>query len=405
MDELLVFRVFVYASVSHHVEAFTDDSELVDEPLKNCPFFDHLARRVHVLQQKLSHFDKDLALLQVAAGHAIAVLGSAPQLGKGEVAKALKLAWQPGDIWEGTFELPCGVHTSYRLIQVSNDGATQSKDAAQSPEFLITPPIQPPSVMEGAVEVLAVHTWTVRVSLVLSVTPALSVDPPPDVAGAPMSSETPPALPRGSSDTSAAPSDDSQRPLVKDAGAPVDTEQRVEATAEVPEEPAAGPQPETLLDGSDVQRAEEAPEAAAGSTSPTAVDTVLSNARSRRDGDDSPLSENLNDGLPADVAQPDLAPSEDDAKGEVVELDAEVVGNAETESPSSSADLKPVSEPEPPAPNVVILMECGVLETRVAVLEDMKLVQLLQESNYAGENAGSIYLGVLELLGDASKKS
>lgn len=55
----------------------------------------------------------------VGLGNEVCVLGSHPQLGGGNVLKALKLAWTPGNVWKGTIALEAGETLTYRFISRS----------------------------------------------------------------------------------------------------------------------------------------------------------------------------------------------------------------------------------------------------------------------------------------------
>lgn len=52
----------------------------------------------------------------VGIGNEVCVLGSHPQLGGGNPVRALKLAWNPGNVWRGSIALEAGENLSYRYI-------------------------------------------------------------------------------------------------------------------------------------------------------------------------------------------------------------------------------------------------------------------------------------------------
>lgn len=65
----------------------------------------------------------------VGLGNEVCVLGDHPDLGGGVVQKAIKLAWSPGNVWNGTVAIEAGATVNYRFISRSNDRSQWCDDA------------------------------------------------------------------------------------------------------------------------------------------------------------------------------------------------------------------------------------------------------------------------------------
>jgi hypothetical protein len=52
----------------------------------------------------------------VGFGNEVVVLGSHPQLGGGNILRALKLAWNTGNVWRGSVALEAGESLTYRFV-------------------------------------------------------------------------------------------------------------------------------------------------------------------------------------------------------------------------------------------------------------------------------------------------
>lgn len=75
---------------------------------------------------------------RVRYGHAVAVVGSSPELGAWDAAQALRLRWTPGNVWmaEPSLKLGPGVAIAYKYVELDSQG--QLSEWAPGPDWRLS---------------------------------------------------------------------------------------------------------------------------------------------------------------------------------------------------------------------------------------------------------------------------